>query len=112
MSSAIVLLGYMGCGKTKVGKKLSKKIGAKFFDLDAEIELYQSKPISQIFDEIGEIGFRKIERKVLIKLLNKNDFFVLFSPTTVKKPSRFTLVGTKISLFRTRGPRNHGLAKC
>ncbi len=77
MSSAIVLLGYMGCGKTKVGKKLSKKIGAKFFDLDAEIELYQSKPISQIFDEIGEIGFRKIERKVLIKLLNKNDFFVL-----------------------------------
>ena len=77
MSSVIVLLGYMGCGKTKVGKKLSKKIGAKFFDLDAEIELYQSKPISQIFDEIGEIEFRKIERKVLIKLLNKNDFFVL-----------------------------------
>ncbi|RCL70024.1 MAG: shikimate kinase, partial [Cryomorphaceae bacterium] len=33
MKSPIILLGYMGCGKTKVGKKLSKKIGIKFYDL-------------------------------------------------------------------------------
>ena len=77
MTSSIVLLGYMGCGKTKVGKKLSKKIGARFIDLDAEIEHFYSKSISQIFDDLGEIEFRKIERKVLLKILNNSDFHVL-----------------------------------
>ena len=77
MTSLIVLLGYMGCGKTKVGKKLSKKIGAKFIDLDSEIEDYYSKTINQIFEESGEIGFRQIERKILISILYKNEFSVL-----------------------------------
>ena len=77
MKSSVVLLGYMGCGKTKVGKKLSKKIGARFIDLDAEIEHFYSKSISQIFDDLGEIEFRKIERKILLKILNNNDFHVL-----------------------------------
>ena len=77
MTSSIVLLGYMGCGKTKVGKKLSKKIGARFIDLDAEIEHFYSKSISQIFDDLGEIEFRKIERNILLKILDYNDFYVL-----------------------------------
>ena len=77
MKSPIILLGYMGCGKTKVGKKLSKKIGIKFYDLDQEIELFYSKSIKQIFDEIGEIKFRKLEQKILIKTLNKNESFIL-----------------------------------
>ena len=58
MTSSIILLGYMGCGKTKVGKKLSKTIGARFIDLDAEIEHLYSKSITQIFDDLGEIEFR------------------------------------------------------
>ena len=77
MKSPIILLGYMGCGKTKVGKKLSKKIGTKFYDLDKEIELFCSKSIKQIFDEIGEIKFRELEQKILIKILNKNERYIL-----------------------------------
>ena len=77
MASLIVLLGYMGCGKTKVGKKLSKKIGAKFIDLDSEIEDYFSKSINQIFEECGEIRFRQIERKILLNILNRNEYSVL-----------------------------------
>ncbi len=77
MTSSIVLLGYMGCGKTKVGKKLSKKIGARFIDLDAEIEHFYSKSISQIFDDLGEIEFRKIERSILLKILDYDDFHIL-----------------------------------
>tara|TARA_Y100001968_G_C19121572_1_gene602243 strand:- start:23 stop:529 length:507 start_codon:yes stop_codon:yes gene_type:complete len=67
----------MGCGKTKVGKKLSKKIGARFIDLDNEIEHFYSKSIAQIFNDLGEIEFRKIERKILLKTLNYNGFHVL-----------------------------------
>tara|TARA_B100001093_G_C26659829_1_gene941249 strand:- start:443 stop:979 length:537 start_codon:yes stop_codon:yes gene_type:complete len=77
MKSPIVLLGYMGSGKTKVGKKLSKKIGIKFYDLDQEIELFCSKSINQIFNEIGEIKFRELEQRILIKILNKDEFYIL-----------------------------------
>lgn len=77
MKSPIILLGYMGCGKTKVGKKLSKIIGAKFYDLDEQIELFFSMPIKNIFKNYGEIRFRELENEVLLKILNKNEFFVL-----------------------------------
>ena len=77
MNLPIVLLGYMGCGKTKVGKSLSKNLNLKFFDLDHEIESIYSKSITHLFEDFGEVRFREIEREFLIKILNKNDGFVL-----------------------------------
>ena len=65
MTSPLILLGYMGCGKTKIGKRLSKKLSIDFIDLDQKIESHYSKTISQLFNDFGEIGFRKIERKIL-----------------------------------------------
>ena len=67
----------MGCGKTKVGKSLSKNLNLKFFDLDHEIESIYSKSITHLFEDFGEVRFREIEREFLIKILNKNDGFVL-----------------------------------
>ncbi len=61
----IFLVGYMGCGKTHTGKRLSKKYGKDFIDLDAYIERRFFRPISQIFAERGEDGFRKAERAML-----------------------------------------------
>ena len=77
MNLPIVLLGYMGCGKTKIGKSLSKNLNLKFVDLDHEIESIYSKNITHLFENFGEVRFREIERELLIKLLNKNDAFVL-----------------------------------
>lgn len=61
----IFLVGYMGCGKTHAGKRLSKKYGYDFIDLDAYIERRFFKTIPQLFEERGEEGFRKIERNML-----------------------------------------------
>ena len=61
----IILVGYMGSGKTTVGKALSKETGMMFYDLDWYIESRMRKSVSQIFAEKGEDGFRKIEHNML-----------------------------------------------
>lgn len=61
----IILLGYMGAGKTTVGHALAKELGIPFYDLDWYIESRMRKKVSQIFAEKGEEGFRKIEHNML-----------------------------------------------
>ena len=61
----IYLLGLPGSGKSHTGKWLSHKMGWDFVDLDELIEKNEKKSIPQIFEELGEDGFRKIEQKYL-----------------------------------------------
>ena len=61
----IILIGYMGSGKTTIGKALSKETGMMFYDLDWYIESRMRKTVSQLFAEKGEEGFRKIEYNML-----------------------------------------------
>lgn len=61
----IILIGYMGAGKTTLGKALSKELSIPFYDLDWYIETRMHKTVPQIFEERGEEGFRKIENAML-----------------------------------------------
>lgn len=61
----IILIGYMGAGKTTLGKALSKALDIPFYDLDWYIENRMHRTIKQLFDERGEDGFRKIEHAML-----------------------------------------------
>jgi shikimate kinase len=61
----LILIGFMGSGKTSVGKKLAIKSERQFIDLDREIEREQRCSIAELFERVGEIGFRDIERDVL-----------------------------------------------
>ena len=61
----IIIVGYMGSGKTTVGKALSKDLGIPFYDLDWYIESRMRKTVAQIFAERGEEGFRRIEHNML-----------------------------------------------
>ena len=61
----VILIGYMGSGKTTLGKALSKATGMMFYDLDWYIESRMHKSVSQIFSEQGEDAFRKIEYNML-----------------------------------------------
>lgn len=63
--SRIILIGYMGSGKTTVGKALSTDLDMPFYDLDWYIESRMHKTVKQIFDERGEAGFREVERNML-----------------------------------------------
>ena len=61
----IFLVGYMGAGKTTLGRALAKELGIQFIDLDGYIEERLCKSVSQIFAEKGEESFREIERRML-----------------------------------------------
>ncbi len=73
----ITLLGYMASGKSAVGRLLASKLELKFIDLDDYIEEKEGKIISDIFEENGEIYFRRKETEYLIELLSSEDSFVL-----------------------------------
>jgi len=73
----IVLLGYMGSGKSSVAEFLAKNKGFRHLDLDKYIEAKEDLSVSKIFDKKGEIYFRKIETKYLIELLHHNSIDVL-----------------------------------
>ena len=61
----IFLTGFMGCGKTTVGRALADELGWTFADLDEEIEAREKTTIAEIFDTHGEAAFREIETEVL-----------------------------------------------
>ena len=73
----IILIGYMGSGKTTIGKKLAEITSMEFKDLDTEIEKDVGLSVDQIFAKKGEIYFRKKEREVLESLLNANNPIIL-----------------------------------
>ena len=61
----IVLLGYMGSGKSTVGRSLAQELGLSFTDLDVFIEAKMDQSISEVFQEKGEVFFRKKEHDLL-----------------------------------------------
>ena len=61
----IIIIGYMGSGKTTVGNALSKDLGLPFYDLDWYIETRMHATVKQLFDQRGQDGFRRIEHNML-----------------------------------------------
>lgn len=72
----IILIGYMGSGKTTIGQKLSEILKYDFLDLDAYIQNKEGKSIPELFKTKGEIYFRKIESNYLKEVLNKKDSII------------------------------------
>lgn len=68
----IVLTGFMGTGKTEVGKILAQRLGLTFFDADSIIEQEQNMTITEIFRQFGEPYFRDIEADVIKRLSEKD----------------------------------------
>lgn len=73
----IVLLGYMGCGKSTIANRLSKTTHIPFVDLDKIIEEKTNSSINQIFEQHGEIYFRKLEHDVFVELLNAPENIII-----------------------------------
>lgn len=72
----IILVGYMGSGKTTVGKALSKQTGMMFYDLDWYIESRMHTTVSKLFEERGEEAFRKIEYNMLHEVAEFEDVII------------------------------------
>ncbi len=72
----IVLIGFMGCGKTTLGKLLSQELNVPFFDTDALIEAKTKQTISELFDAFGEAYFRALEKETLEEIKKEENFIL------------------------------------
>ena len=68
----IVLIGMMAAGKTTIGFKLAKKLKYEFIDVDSEIEKYENEKVTTIFQNKGELYFRRLEEKISLIMLDRN----------------------------------------
>jgi len=68
---AIVLVGFMGAGKTSVGRALSERLGCRFQDLDDRVEAREGRTVADIFRDSGEAAFRRAEHAALQDLLSE-----------------------------------------
>ena len=75
--SKILLVGYMGAGKSVVGKQLADSLDIPFFDLDDVIENDTKTTVPELFASKGEMYFRKLEHEKLKELLHSEGDFVL-----------------------------------
>lgn len=72
----IILCGFMGCGKSTVGKNLARKSGRNFLDMDTYIEKKAGMTVSEIFEKFGENGFRDMEHEACLELAEMKDLVV------------------------------------
>lgn len=102
MDKNVVLIGFMGCGKSSVGKRLSEKTGYPLLDTDQLIEEEQKTTISEIFASKGEEAFRQMETKMLQKLGKTEPGFVISTggglPTRDENISWLKALGTVVYL--------------
>jgi len=91
----IVLTGFMGTGKTSVGKELSRKLGYQFIDTDVLIESREGKPVSLIFKENGEDYFRKLEQAVVREVSLMNNIVIATGGGVIKNRNNVENLGRR-----------------
>lgn len=92
----IFLIGYMGCGKSTLGKALAQRCDIEFIDLDVYIETRTGKKIREIFAYEGEAAFRELEREMLLEVSEKANVLVACGGGT-------PCFGDNMSLMNSRG---------
>ena len=88
----IILCGFMGCGKSTIGKLVAKKTHREFIDLDSFIEEKQGLSIREIFETYGEDYFRNCETDAISELVNKNDVVLALGGGAVLKNKNVELL--------------------
>jgi shikimate kinase len=90
----IYLTGFMGCGKTTVGRRLAQRLGVGFVDLDEEIERRAGMTVRQIFEQQGEPVFRQMEAEALRGTLALPDVVVALGGGTTAFETNAALIGS------------------
>lgn len=102
MKKNIVLTGFMGCGKSAVGRELAQMCGSELIDCDDYIEKKAGKPISKIFEEVGENGFRDLESKCIEELSRKNGVVISLGGGAVLRKENIDCLRKNGLVFRIK----------
>lgn len=104
MHRNIVLVGFMGTGKTSVGQALARRLGMEFLDMDSAIERRENKPVARIFSEHGEPFFRALERRLTEELSGRSGLVIATGGGIVLNPENigdFSRTGLVVCLLAT-----------
>jgi shikimate kinase len=88
----IYLIGFMGTGKTTVGKIIAEKLKKSFVEMDSLIEEHEGKEINEIFENKGEPYFRNLEKELLLKLSGESDLVISYGGGAVCNEENISLV--------------------
>lgn len=88
----IIIIGFMGCGKTTIGRKLAVRLGYRFIDTDHQIEREQNARVKEIFAEKGEIHFRGLETDLLKRLVRTNNTVIATGGGILTTPGNMEII--------------------
>ena len=101
----LFLIGYMGCGKSTLGKRLAKRANFEFVDMDSLIEQREGAPVADIFHYAGEEYFRKTERAIIEEFGDAEGDYVISTgggvPAWGDNMERMNVIGSTVYLRRT-----------
>ena len=106
--SVIFLTGFMGSGKSTVGKLLAEQMSLDFIDFDSFIEQEQGKTITEMFDSGGEDKFRELEHEYLKKLLLKKNVVISLGGGTPCFHNNIELINNSRRILLTTQRRPDG----
>jgi len=95
----LILVGFMGCGKSSVGPRLASLLGRRFEDSDRELERREGRTIREIIAEEGETRFRKIESALLVELCKEGVVIAAGGGAFLRFESRRTLIRTGCTVW-------------
>lgn len=95
----IVITGFMGTGKTTVGKKVAQLLGKTFYDFDQIIEERMKISIKEIFEKYGEIFFRDTESKIVIEFVSKTDVVIATGGGTLLFNNNYSVLSENSIIF-------------
>ncbi len=100
----VYLIGMMGSGKTTLGKLLANQLNYKFADTDALVEADTKQTVAQIFADVGEVGFRQIEHKILAEVATNNHFVIATGGGIVLNSANWTHLKNGITIWLDLAP--------
>ena len=103
-TAGIVLIGFMGTGKTAVGRRLARALDLPFVDTDTLIEEKTAKSIPELFETRGEAGFRAIEKEVVLGLADGERRVIATGGGAVLDPDNFDVLRTLGSVIHLTAP--------
>ena len=95
----IVITGFMGTGKSTVGKEVARLLGKTLYDFDCIIEERMQISIKEIFEKYGEIFFRDIENKIVTEFVNNTDVVIATGGGTLLFNNNYTVLSQNSIIF-------------
>lgn len=100
----IVLIGYRGCGKSTIGKLLAGRLELAFVDTDEIIGERVGKTITEIFDQVGQAGFRELETAVVAAVAARDNAVIAAGGGVVLRPENIALLKRRGKLVWLQAP--------